>query len=55
MGEIEGDGGVEVAFEGEMAHNHIMSPGRVDVPPSLVSLDLQRHNVTTLLEALGQH
>jgi len=40
VGEMKGDGGDEVAFEGELAHDRVLSYGHVVVPPSLDSLDM---------------
>ena len=49
---MEGDGGVDAAFDNELAQDQVPSPSRVDLPRSMGSLDLQMCNVTTLLDDL---
>lgn len=39
-GEMKGDGGDEVAFEGELVHDRVLPSSHVVVPPSLDSLDM---------------
>jgi len=35
VGEVEGDGGVEVICEGELVYEHVSSPSHVEAPPYL--------------------
>lgn len=53
-GNSDGDGGVEEAFQGELAQDRVPYPCQVEFPPSLDSLVLHRWNITEIFEYLGQ-
>lgn len=53
-GKVEGDGGIEVVYEGELAYEHVPSPKHEETPPYLGSLENKMQSVTALLMELGQ-
>ncbi len=55
VGEVEGDGGVEVVCEVELADEHVSSPSNVEASPYSEFLYRQLQVVTKLLEELGKY